>query len=109
MYDPDYLSPRPSRGGGLALNAKQRKYLTPSQTGYSLEKRDLEFSSTEQISKRIKKTLNAVMASWYKDVSFANPPDFPNHEYDYNPLDTLDPGMIEARNKSVEYFFVQKY
>jgi hypothetical protein len=49
------------------------------------------------------------LASWYKDVDFANPPDFPNHEYDYNPLGKLDPEMIGARNKAVEYFFVQKY
>jgi len=47
------------------------------------------------------------LASWYKDVDFANPPDF--HEYDYNPLGKLEPGMIGARNKAVEYFFVQKY
>ena len=32
------------------------------------------------------KARNAVLASWYKDIDFANPPDFPNHEYDYNPL-----------------------
>jgi len=49
------------------------------------------------------------LASWYKDVDFANPPDFTNHEYDYNPLGKLDPEMIGARNKAVEYFFVQKY
>jgi len=47
MYDPDYLSPRRSRGGGLGLTAKQSKYLIPSQTGYYLEKRGFEFSSTE--------------------------------------------------------------
>ena len=49
------------------------------------------------------------MASWYEDVDFANPPDFPNHEYYYNPVGKFEPGMIEARNKAMEYFFVQKY
>jgi len=76
---------------------------------YYLEKRGLEFPSIEQIFKQIKKARDAVLASWYEDVDFAIPPNFPNHEYNYNPLGKLEPGMIEARNKEVEYIFVQKY
>ena len=37
MYDPDFLSQRPSRGGGLGLTAKQLNFLTPSQTVSSRE------------------------------------------------------------------------
>ena len=51
MCDSDFSSPSPSRlkksRSGLGLTAKQRKYLTPSQTGYYLEKRGLDFPSTE--------------------------------------------------------------
>jgi len=62
MYDPDYSSSRRSRGGGLGLTAKQWKYLTLSQKGNYLVKRGYDFSSTEHISKRIKKARNAVIA-----------------------------------------------
>jgi len=70
--------------------------------GYYLEKCGLELSSTEQISRRIKKARNAILASWYKDVEFANPPDFPYHEYNYGPLGKFEPGMIDAINEAVE-------
>ena len=101
INDPDFSSPnalnlKKSRNG-LGLTAEQRKHLTPKQTGYYLEKRRLEFSSPQKLSKRIKKAQNAVSASWYQDIDFANPPDFPNHEYNYNPLGKLHSGMIEAR------------
>jgi len=111
MYDPEFLTPRSVKKsrGGLDLTAQQRRYLTSKQNGYYLEKRGLEILSTEKISKRIKKGQNAAFASWYKTIDIENPPDFPNHEYNYNPLGTLKPGMIEARKKAVEYFFVQKY
>jgi len=49
------------------------------------------------------------LASWYKDIDFKNLPDFPDHEYDYNPLDKLEPGMTEARKEAEELFFDQKY
>ena len=98
MYDTDFWTPshlefKKSRSG-LGLTAKQREYLTPKQTGYYLEKRGLEFPSTERISKRVKKARNSALASWYKDIDIVNPPDFPNHEYDYNSLGKLQPGMI---------------
>ena len=105
FFDTSHLEFRKS-SSGLGLTAKQRKYLTSKQTGYYLKN---EFSSTEWISKRIKNVWNSAVVIWYKDIDIVNTPDFPNHEYDYNSLGKLQPGMIEDRKKAVEYFFVQKY
>ena len=51
MYDPDLSTPSPlafkKSRCELGLTARQRKHLTPSHSGYYLEKRGLEYPSTE--------------------------------------------------------------